>query len=107
MPSSVLPPTMSGSTALPASARGGTTCSKKAPPFVEVHDEHGAGPRRPLADRLEHVIEEPVAFADVGVRMVVVAGAVVQHGGARAEKRAGRKIASGSVLLKLTVGARR
>src|SRR5260370_20763693 len=53
---------------------------EKAAPFVEVYDEHGVGPLRSVGHSLESLIEEQISFADVGVRMIVISCAVVEHG---------------------------
>src|ERR1700730_10736711 len=45
---------------------------EEAAPFVEVEDEHRAGPVRALGYCLEGLCQEGIAVADVGVRMIVV-----------------------------------
>src|SRR5882762_5408363 len=49
-------------------------------PFVKIYDEDGVRPLRTIGHGLECVVEEAVSFANVGVRMIVVAGAVVENG---------------------------
>ena len=69
---------------------------EEAAPFVEVHDEHRVRPLRPIRHRFECFIKEFVSFANVRVRMVVVARAVIQnrvarvHKGHRGERSGGR-----------------
>src|SRR5712671_6694177 len=50
---------------------------EEAAPFVKIYDEDGVGPVRAVGHGLECVVEEAITFANVGVRMIVVAGAVV------------------------------
>src|SRR5882757_3120839 len=53
---------------------------EEAAPFVKIYDEHGVGPVRSIGHGHEGVVEEAISFANVGVRMIVVAGAVVENG---------------------------
>src|SRR6267154_1715439 len=53
---------------------------EEAAPLVKIYDEDGVGPVRAVGHSLECVVEEAISFANVGVRMVVVAGAVVENG---------------------------
>src|ERR1700704_6254016 len=53
---------------------------EEAPPFVKIYDEDGVGPVRSIGHGLECVVQEAIAFANVGVRMIVIAGAVVENG---------------------------
>src|SRR5882762_683529 len=53
---------------------------EEAAPFVKIYDEDGVGPVRSIGHGLEGVVEEAITFANVAVRMIVVAGAVVENG---------------------------
>src|SRR6267154_707930 len=53
---------------------------EEAAPFVKIYDEDGVRPVRALGHGLERIVEEAISFANVGVRMIVVAGAVVENG---------------------------
>src|SRR6267378_2499159 len=53
---------------------------EEAAPFVKIYDEDGVGPVRSIGHCLECVVEEAISFANVGVRMIVVASAVVENG---------------------------
>src|SRR5258705_12975117 len=53
---------------------------EEAAPFVKIYDEDGVRPVRTIGHGLECVVEEAITFANVGVRMIVVAGAVVENG---------------------------
>src|SRR6267142_1605191 len=53
---------------------------EEAAPLVKIYDEDGVGPVRSIGHGFECVVEEAISFANVGVRMVVVAGAVVENG---------------------------
>src|SRR5258708_13943984 len=59
---------------------------EEAAPFVKIHDKDSIGPLRPSRDGLECVVKEAISFANVGVRMVVVSGAVVENGVNRVHK---------------------
>src|SRR6267142_3413525 len=53
---------------------------EEAAPFVKIYDEDGVRPVRAVGHGLECVVEEAISFANVGVRMIVIAGAVVENG---------------------------
>src|SRR6266404_2713000 len=53
---------------------------EEAAPLVKIYDEDRVGPVRSIGHGLECVVEEAITFANIGVRMVVVAGAVVENG---------------------------
>jgi len=53
---------------------------EEAAPLVKIYDEDRVGPVRSIGHGLECVVEEAITFANVGVRMIVVAGAVVENG---------------------------
>src|SRR5260370_16210230 len=60
---------------------------KKAAPFVKIYDEHGVGPFRSSGHGLESFVKEEISFADIGVRMIVVARTVIQDGVSRVNER--------------------
>src|SRR5215469_2475285 len=59
---------------------------EKSSPLVIVHDEYGLRPAWPIGHCMKCLSQEGVAGTDVGVRMIVVAGAIVCGGEARIEK---------------------
>src|SRR5712672_4445529 len=50
---------------------------EEAAPLVKIYDEDRVGPVRAIGHGLECVVQEAISFSNVGVRMIVVAGAVV------------------------------
>src|SRR5262249_25143579 len=56
---------------------------EKSSPLVVVHDEYGLRPAWPTGHGMKGLSQEGVASTDVGVRMIVVAGAIVCGGEAR------------------------
>src|SRR5882757_6082232 len=46
---------------------------EEAAPLVKIYDEDGSGPVRSIGHGLECVVEEAISFANIGVRMIVVA----------------------------------
>src|SRR5205807_3225098 len=64
---------------------------EKTTPLVKIHNENRVGPLRALGHSFESPMEEQISFADVGVRMIVVAGAVVENCVPRIDEGNGRK----------------
>src|SRR5258707_12092212 len=79
---------------------------EKAAPLVEVYDEHGVGPLWSVGHGLESLIEEQISLADVGVRMIVISCAVVEHGVPRIDEGNSRERPGGRGREKFRIKAR-
>lgn len=60
---------------------------EKASPFIEVDDEAGLVPGRAARHSVEYRRQKGIAVADVRVRMIVIAGPVIQYRIDRVDKR--------------------
>src|SRR6266853_3933913 len=79
---------------------------EEATPFVKIYDEDGVGPLWSIGHGLECVVEEAISFANVGVRMIVVASAVVENGVNGIDERNRRQRSGGCGEQKIRVGSR-
>lgn len=60
---------------------------KKTAPFIRIYDEHGVGPLRRSGHALESLVKPEIIFAEIGVRMIVVARTVVEDDVSRDNER--------------------
>src|SRR5260221_4200447 len=60
---------------------------KNPSPFVKIYDEHRVRPFRSSCHGLESFVKEEISFADIGVRMIVIARTVIQNGVPRVNER--------------------
>src|SRR3981189_2373620 len=79
---------------------------EEAAPFVKIYDEDGVRPLWSIGHGLECVVEEAISFANVRVRMIVVAGAVIENGVNGIDERNRRQRSGGCGEQKIRVGSR-